>query len=176
MGFLSFSSISFLIAGAACATGPALIHLLNRRRHRVVKWGAMDFLRQAMKQNRKVLEWRDFLLLAMRTLAVLLFGTALARPFFAQQQAATDVRQPLHAVLIIDNSLSMSYETLEGSLLDQAKRKAREFIELLPRGSRVTVIPACGSREFVSSESLENVEAAREALGRRSICQSNASD
>lgn len=175
MGFLSFSSVSFLIAGSVCAAGPVLIHLLNRRRHRVVKWGAMDFLRQAMKQNRKVLEWRDFLLLAMRTLAVLLFGTALARPFLAQQQAATDVRQPLHAVLIVDNSLSMSYETLEGSLLDQAKRKSREFIELLPRGSRVTVIPACGSREFISSEALENVEAAREALGRIEIVDRSAS-
>src|SRR6478735_2440172 len=140
MGFVSFMSGSFLVAGAACAVGPVLIHLLNRRRHRVVKWAAMDFLRQAMKQNRKVLEWRDFLLLAMRTLAVLLFGTALARPFLASQQEATDVRQPLHAILIVDNSLSMAYETLEGSLLEQAKRKGREFIELLPRGSRVTVI------------------------------------
>lgn len=175
MGFLSFSSISFLVAGAVCAVGPVLIHLLNRRRHRVVKWAAMDFLRQAMKQNRKVLEWRDFLLLAMRTLAVLLFGTALARPFFASQQVAIDVRQPLHAVLIIDNSLSMAYETLEGSLLEQAKRKGREFIEQLPRGSRVSVIAAGGSLDYVHGEALDTLEEAREALSRIEIVDRTAS-
>ena len=36
--------------------------------------------------------------------------------------------------LVIDNSLSMGYETLKGSLLDGAKAKAAEFIDQLPAG------------------------------------------
>ncbi len=166
MGLISFMSVPFLIAGALCAAGPLIIHLLNRRRHRVVKWGAMDFLRQAMRQNRKILNIRDLILLVLRTAAVLLFGVALARPFFASREQASDVRQPLHAVLIVDNSLSMGYETLEGSLLDQAIRIARQTLEQLPRGSRISIIPACGSREVLSPDPFESVEQALEALAR----------
>src|SRR5215475_11548339 len=100
MGTLTFSSLSFLIAGAICATGPVIIHLLNRRRYRVVQWAAMDFLRQALQQNRRILEIRDLILLILRTAAVLLFGLALARPYFARRQEAFDERQALHAVIV----------------------------------------------------------------------------
>ena len=73
----------FALAGAVAAAGPVVIHLLNRRRFRVVSWAAMDFLREAVKRNRRILKLRDILLLILRTAAVLLFGLALARPYFA---------------------------------------------------------------------------------------------
>ncbi len=79
---LSFDASSFAIAGAIAAAGPVLIHLLNRRRFKTVNWAAMDFLREAIERNRKVLHLRDILLLALRMLAVLLFGLVLSRPFF----------------------------------------------------------------------------------------------
>src|SRR5437868_3564939 len=73
----------FALAGAVAAAGPIVIHLLNRRRFRVISWAAMDFLREAVKRNRRILKLRDILLLILRTAAVLLFGLALARPYFA---------------------------------------------------------------------------------------------
>ena len=166
MGSLSFAAWSFAAAGALCAAGPVIIHLLNRRRYRVVKWAAMDFLRQAIVKNRKILQIRDLVLLALRTLAVLLFGLALARPYFASRQQQFDERQPLHAVIVIDNSLSMAYETLEGSLLDQAKQRARDWIEKLPAGSRTTVIPACGSRDSLSLEPYGTKDDTYEAIAK----------
>ena len=57
----------FALAGAIAAAGPLVIHLLNRRRYRVVHWAAMDFLREAMNRNRKILQLRDILLLVLRT-------------------------------------------------------------------------------------------------------------
>jgi len=51
MGSLSFTSLSFLVAGAVCAAGPLIIHLLNRRRFRTIEWAAMDFLRQALQTH-----------------------------------------------------------------------------------------------------------------------------
>src|SRR5947208_9601050 len=131
MGSLSFTSLPFFVAGAIFAAGPLIIHRLNRRRYRVVQWAAMDFLRQALKRNRKILQLRDLVLLVLRTLAVLLFGVALARPYLASRQQQVDVRQSLHAIIIIDNSLSMAYESLEGSLLDKGKERARELIDRL---------------------------------------------
>ena len=79
---LSFDASSFAIAGAIAAAGPVLIHLLNRRRFKTVNWAAMDFLREALERNRKVLHLRDILLLALRVLAVVLFGLVLSRPYF----------------------------------------------------------------------------------------------
>jgi len=79
---LSFDASSFAIAGAIAAAGPIIIHLLNRRRFRTVSWAAMDFLREALERNRRILHVRDIILLALRILAVVLFGLVLARPFF----------------------------------------------------------------------------------------------
>jgi hypothetical protein len=163
---VSFTSWQFAAVGALCAAGPLIIHLLNRRRYRVVEWAAMEFLRRALKQNRRILQIRDLILLVVRTLAVLLFGLALARPYIASRQEALDERQPLHAVLVIDNSLSMAYQTLEGSLLDQAKEQARGLIERLPAGSRISLVAACGTREALPIDPYETKESAIEALAR----------
>ncbi len=59
-------------------------------------------------------------------------------------------RQPIHAVLLIDNSRSMGAESLGVTLLDHAKRTAREFLSRLPTDSRLTVIPLAGSDEPIS--------------------------
>ena len=40
--FLPGSGV-FALAGLIAAAGPVLIHLLNRRRFRVLNWAAMDF-------------------------------------------------------------------------------------------------------------------------------------
>ena len=42
----SFAAASFAVAGAIAATAPLIIHLLNRRRYRVVPWAAMELLRE----------------------------------------------------------------------------------------------------------------------------------
>lgn len=148
----SFSAWTFALAGLACATAPVIIHLLNRRRYRVVHWAAMPFLREALQRNRKMMQLRDILILILRTAAVLFFGAALARPFFASTAANFDATKPLHAILVIDNSLSMGYAQLEGTLLDKAKDRAKTFIEELPEGSKVTVIPLCGSEAAISTD------------------------
>ena len=46
----------FAVAGAACAAGPIVIHLLNRRRYDVVHWGAMQFLEIS---EATYLRWRN---------------------------------------------------------------------------------------------------------------------
>ena len=171
----SLSAWHFALAGLCCAAGPVIIHLLNRRRFRVVQWAAMDFLREAIQRNRRILQLRDLILLVLRTAAVLLFGLALARPYLAVNQEKFDGTQPLHAVLVLDNSLSMGYQMLDGSLLDRAKSRAREFIDKLPKGSRVSVVPLCGSQHGYSPDPYETKEDALEALGKIEVVDRAAS-
>ncbi len=209
----SLTTAGFAIAGLICALGPIIFHLLNRRRYRVVRWAAMDFLREALQRNRRVVEMRDIALLVLRTLAILLFGLALAQPFVARQsiymwtavfpaivvgflfaivavalwssravrwsaaggavlafliagavfisqssRTADDKKEangsdPLHAVVIIDNSMSMGYVSEEsGPLIRVAKQRARDFIDKLPEGSYVSIVPLCGSRAGISPD------------------------
>lgn len=154
----------FALAGLAAAAGPIVIHLLNRQRYRVVEWAAMDFLRQAVRRSRRILRLRDWLLLALRTLAVLLFGLAMARPYFVASQASVDPNQPVHAVLVVDNSLSMGYERVEGTLLDEAKARAKSFCERLPPGSCISVLPLCGSATEFGLGAYRTKDDALEAL------------
>jgi len=224
-----FFAGTFAIAGLIAATGPIIIHLLNRRRFRVVEWAAMDFLRQAMQRSRRAVQLRDLLVLVLRCLAVVIFGAALARPFLSGVSSATMLvgigtalaivgavataasgiltstsktrslsfgacalcvglgalgvfsmfrdandqglgvltsRQPIHAVLLIDNSMSMGYESLEGTLLDRARTKAAEFIDALPSGSQINILPLCGSDGADTTSAYRNKSDARAALDR----------
>jgi hypothetical protein len=174
VGFLSFTAWQFALAGAICAAGPLIIHLLNRRRYRVVQWAAMDFLREAMQRNRRIMQIRDIILLILRTAAVLLFGLALAQPFFASREEEFSDRQPLHAIIVVDNSLSMAYAALDGDLLAKAKDRARQLIDKLPAGSKISIIPACGGRD-VSVDPLATKENALEALDKIEIVDRSAS-
>lgn len=235
MNLSFFVSPWFFLAGAACALGPVLIHLLNRRRYVTLPWAAMDFLREALRRNRRILELRDVALLILRTLAVLLVGTALARPlaprgvewawlaaFFAllaavsagvvgivawsrpvgrwlafvaagaflavaagvtalqlnrgpQAPGALDGAQPLHAVVLIDNSLSMGYQSLSGARLDAAKERARGYLARLPPGSRASIVPVCGSRRPLSVTPYPSLDDAAAALEQIELADRSAS-
>ncbi|MGD0898974.1 MAG: VWA domain-containing protein [Thermoguttaceae bacterium] len=164
MGLPTFLWPWFAVAGLAAAGGAVVIHLLNRRRFRVVHWAAMDFLREAVFRSRRMLQLRDLLLLALRVLCLAAFGAALARPFLARTAALANPDQPVHAVVLVDNSLGMGYRQLDGTLLDEAKAKAREVIERLPRGSRISVVPTCGSARGVRREPYASPEDALEGL------------
>ncbi|MBC7852054.1 MAG: BatA domain-containing protein, partial [Pirellulaceae bacterium] len=171
----SLTTAGFLIAGALCALGPIIIHLLNRRRFKVVQWAAMDFLREAMQRNRRIMQIRDILLLVLRTAAVFFFGLALAQPFFSQRREGLNEHQPVHAILVVDNSLSMDYGTAtEGTGLTRAKEKAKTLIDKLPAGSKISVIPACGSREGYSPDPYDTKENALEALEKIEIVDRSA--
>lgn len=145
--FPYFVASGFAIAGAAMMAGPALIHLMNRNRYRTINWAAMDFLLEAMQSNRRLLRIRDLLLMALRALALLLFGLALARPYFSSTNSALPASsKPPHAILVIDNSMSSSLESISGSALEQSRKQAREFLDKLPASSQISVIALCGAQ------------------------------
>ncbi|MSR58261.1 MAG: VWA domain-containing protein [Planctomycetaceae bacterium] len=162
----SFLAGAFAAAGAIAALGPVVIHLLNRRRYKVVSWAAMDLLREATLRRQRSLRLRDLLLLTLRVLCVLMFGLALARPYFSSSGRAADPGQSVHAVLVVDNSLSMSYGELGGSLLEQARAQAADFVDRLPEGSRISILPLCGPLEAADRELYQSAADARDALAR----------
>ena len=70
-----------LLYGLLAASVPILIHLLNRRKFREIHWAAMRFLLAAIRKNQRRIRIEQWLLLAIRTLIILLVVSAMAKPF-----------------------------------------------------------------------------------------------
>ena len=100
---LGFANAPLLYALAAAGV-PVVIHLLNRRKYREVPWAAMRFLLAAIRKNRRRLRIEQWLLLAIRTLIILLVVSAMAKPFL-ESFGAVIAGQRTHKVIVIDGSL-----------------------------------------------------------------------
>lgn len=102
MSFLN----SIMLFGMAAAAMPIIIHLLNRRRHRTVKWAAMQFLLKATRESRGKKRLRHILILTFRALALAALFFALARPVLSSL-LGWGGGQVDTVVLILDRSQSM---------------------------------------------------------------------
>jgi hypothetical protein len=169
---LAFITPLFFWAGLGLVALPILIHILNRRRFKVVNWAAMEFLLRAMRKNRRRLRFEQLLLLATRCLVLLLLGLALSRPLGCQDSslaALAGQRSGLH-VLVIDNSYPMSYQADRADAvtqLDQAKIIAKALIRRLSSGGEsVAVVTASRPARAVIATPAYDLKAAEAAVDR----------
>lgn len=159
------------IAGAAMVSIPIIIHLLNRRRFKVLPWAAMQYLLAAAAQTRKRRTVENWLILLLRCLILALMGLALARPTFSDTGALASLaggQSGLH-VIIFDNSYSMAYQRGDGSNrtnLDHARRLAHQLVDRIGSQGTVTVITAGMPAQVVLSQAQGNAQAAHQALDR----------
>ncbi len=128
-----------LLAGLAAASIPIVIHLLNRRKFREMPWAAMQFLMAAIRKNQRRVRIEQWLLLAVRTLLLMLIAAAMAKPFLESFGNVIAGRRT-HRVLILDSSLSMGYTAGDKSRFDQAKEVATRLVKDSRQGDAVSVI------------------------------------
>lgn len=79
---MAFVNFSLLLGGVAIAI-PIVLHLVMRQRPKVVEFPAVMFLKARREANRRRLQLRHWILLALRCLAVAILALALARPSVA---------------------------------------------------------------------------------------------
>ena len=137
-GLTSPAMLAWLVAAAA----PLLIHFFSRRRYRETAWAAMEYLAAAMRQSRRRMRLEQFLLLAVRTLVVVLAVLAVAEPYLHQGGfafAPGGVRT--HRLLVVDGSYSMACKDDEGrTRFERAKALARRLVEESPSGDGFTLV------------------------------------
>jgi hypothetical protein len=137
----NFLNPIFLFAAGAAVLFPLLIHLFNRQKVKKVYFSSLLFLRSLEKTRMRRVKIKEYLLLLLRSLIVLLVVAAFARPAirggFASKVGA---HAKTSAVILLDNSYSMRYETKEGSLFDLAKKNARKIISQLREGDEVSLV------------------------------------
>ena len=112
---------------ALVATGiPIAIHLLQLRRYRKVYFSNVDALQELHDDNRRQHRLRQWIVLAMRIVAIVGIVLAFCRPVIpgdSRQHHAGGTAVSVY----LDNSYSMECGGMDGSLMESAKQKAREI-------------------------------------------------
>jgi Aerotolerance regulator N-terminal/von Willebrand factor type A domain/CARDB len=118
------------LAGALLVSVPIIIHLLNRRKFKIVDWAAMDFLLEADKKNRRRVRLENLLLLLLRCLAVLLLGLLLARPFDSSGIASKLFKaQQFERIILLDDSLSMKARANNQTVMEVAREQVTALLQ-----------------------------------------------
>jgi hypothetical protein len=139
--------MSFLAPGfalfAALFVVPILIHLIGRSRAKTKKFAAIELLLRSERRVATRTRLRQLLLLAVRALAIAAVPLILARPFFeAESDLPAAVGGAQSAVIVFDDSLSMSLGVDGTTLLDRARARARRIAGALGRDAEAALLLA----------------------------------
>lgn len=155
-GVFSFLNASIL-AGAGFVAIPIIYHFINRRRFRRVRWAAMEFLLEAIEQKKRQVRIEDLILLLLRIALILLLVFGLARPTLRRARLIIPgASAKPHAVILLDSSYSMSYQTGDRSRYDVAKARAKAIISGLEKGASASLaLISSRTRPLVKAGSYE---------------------
>lgn len=170
LGFLN----SIFLLGLAAMALPIVIHILNRRRVRNVPFSSVEFIFELSRRRMNKVNLRRWIILLLRTVAVILIVLAFARPTI--QAAAAFLapgKAPKHVVICLDTSASMRAEREAGTAFTRAKAIARQVVEECGDNDVIDII-LCGARNEPVFESgsrtkqivmnaIEGLEASNEA-------------
>src|SRR5438105_7853007 len=127
--------------GLAAAPVPLLLHLINRTRAKKVPFTALQFIEQSLAQQSIRYKLRELLLLLLRVAMLAAVALLLARPFVRSRSFSFSQKIQSTAVLVLDDTLSMSYREGERTLWDRARGEALRYLETLGDESRVAFHP-----------------------------------
>ena len=136
MGFLTPA----LLAGATLIAVPVILHLVMRRQPRQVEFPALQFVRQRQEANRRQLNLRHWLLLALRCALVAGLAIALARPTLKGSGLKGKEGAPLAVALVVDNALRMQYVHQNQTRQQAATEMAQWLVNNLPEDAQVAVV------------------------------------
>lgn len=167
----AFLTPALFYGGAAAMGAPILIHLLARRRFKRIRWAAMEFLIDAERRNRRRIRMEEWILLALRCLAIFLIGMMVARPFVLPSGLAAAIggMHRSERVFILDDSFSMGYESSEGSPFDRAKKAVRQILGSIRQESpddTVTILRMSASANPIEASTFLDDSQTQELLDR----------
>ncbi len=137
---LFFNSPMFLWALAA-APVPLVLHLINRTRAKRVPFTALRFIEQSLAQQSIKYRLRELLLMALRIAMLVFLALLLSRPFLRSTTFSFAQKVQSTAVLVLDDTLSMSYREGDRTLWERSREEALKFLDTLNDGSRVSFYP-----------------------------------
>jgi len=139
VGFLA----PLMLVGIAALAVPIAIHLIGRRRARVVKFAALDFLMGTKRRTARRFRLRERLLLIVRAVACAAVAIALAKPYTSCARRGPQVtRGPQAAVIVIDDSFSSGYVIDGQPWLKKAAEECRRILQQLGPEAEIAIVRA----------------------------------
>ena len=164
-----------LLWGTLLIASPIIIHLLSKRRFRIVDWAAMEFLLDAERRNRRRIRLEHLILLLLRCLAVILLALLVARPFLRRTGLAARAVQGarFERIIVLDDSPSMAARLGSKTVFDEARRLLIEFVRQTARerpGDTLTLVVTSQPErpvlngQYLTADKLEGTVRAIEGL------------
>ena len=146
-----------MLLGLVGVAIPLVIHLIGRRRARVVKFAALAFLIGSKRKTSRRLQLRERLLLLVRLLACVALPLAIAKPFTScRARGRGEVEQAVAQAQLLARQLGRVGRALRrahhrdlglGPELDQdalglgpGERRSKRFLATLPEGRRAATV------------------------------------
>ncbi|MGB5329332.1 MAG: VWA domain-containing protein [Gammaproteobacteria bacterium] len=125
------------LSGLLLLALPVLIHLVQKQHSQGARFPSLMFLQQIPQQEKRHLEIRDWLLLALRCLLLLLIVLAFARPFFSTGIGAAGLEpERRDSIIVLDRSYSMRI----ADHWQQALDIAAQLVEQKQAGDRIGIV------------------------------------
>ncbi|MFB6099264.1 MAG: BatA domain-containing protein [Salinibacter sp.] len=159
---MSFLNPAALLALAAVSI-PLFLHFFNLRQPRTVDFSSLDFVKELQASAVQRVRIKEWLLLALRMLAIACLVLAFAQPTLKSDLGGLGASVSTTHALVVDNSLSMTADGEGGTYFDQAVRKAQGVLETVEEGDEVLLWPTARSGTS-RPEPVSNVGIARQAL------------
>ncbi len=139
-----------VLFGLIAASIPIILHFLNLRKLKKVEFSTLIFLKQLQKSKIRKIKIKQWLLLLLRILIITFIVFAFARPTiknisFAYKSANTT------AVILIDNTFSMSAVTGSGSYFNKSKQIAKNLINNFNTNDEIAILPLVNNNEEIKA-------------------------
>jgi hypothetical protein len=156
-----------MLFGLLAAGIPIALHMLNKRKLRTIEFSTLTFLKELQRTKIRQLKLRQILLLIVRTLLIVLLVLVFSRPtikgFLAGGLAES---AKTTAVIIIDDSESMTAGNDQGEFLHQAKEAATGILSMLKEGDEAALLKLSdAANPDIRTIPQKNIAALRSALG-----------
>jgi hypothetical protein len=161
LGFLN----SLFLFGLAAVALPIVIHILNRRRLRKIPFSSLEFIFELSQRRMSKVNLRRWIVLLLRTLAILLVVLAFARPTL-QSNAALFLpgESPKHVVICLDASASMGVERETGTAFTVAKDIAKRVVDDSGDNDLIDVVVCAARTEPVFESGTRNKQIVKSAI------------
>ncbi|MCG6156402.1 BatA domain-containing protein [Rubinisphaera margarita] len=139
---------------------PIVIHLINQRRYRTIEWAAMTFLLAATTMSRGYARIRQWLILAMRTLAIAGLVFAISRPLASGWLRLAAPGTVDTTIVLLDTSPSMQQQGNRAGVtkLDAARTQLMQSLKLIHSNHWIVIDSATlQPHEIESPEMLDSL-------------------
>ncbi len=172
VGFLS----PWMLAWGLGIAVPIAVHLWRRQHRREIAWPAMRFLIAAIQKKSRRTQFEQWLLLALRCLAILGLSIAVAQPFVASKTliGLGAGRTPTWTVLILDASFSMNHQGLGTSPWNEAQAWLDQFFSGRVEGDAVAFIEMSEPSTAIIPVASRNIAKVREATKNSAVLDTTA--